>query len=96
MSNFEMREGQVFVFKNKDKDNPKALADGTMPNTQSWPPYKGRVMLNGKEMGIALWVKKDKNGQSFFSGKIEEFKMPDEVKKAAGVTQDDLNDDIPW
>ena len=101
MSKFELREDQVFIFKNEEKAAPKPLADGTIPNTENWPDYKGKLMQGGRERSIGLWLKRDKNGKMFFSGKIDDYKMPDAVKEAAGMASSPAPaipdiDDIPF
>ncbi len=53
-----MQEGQFTLFKNKK-------------TTNNAPEYTGEIMVNGKKMRLAAWVKEGKNGK-FFSGKMSE------------------------
>lgn len=58
MSNYTMQEGQFTLFKNNK-------------TTNNAPEYTGEIMVNGKKMRLAAWVKEGKNGK-FFSGKMSE------------------------
>jgi hypothetical protein len=58
MSNYTMQEGQFTLFKNTR-------------TTNNAPEYTGEIMVNGKKMRLAAWVKEGKSGK-FFSGKMSE------------------------
>jgi hypothetical protein len=58
MSNYQMQEGQFNLFKNNK-------------TTNNAPEYTGEIMVNGKKMRLAAWVKEGKSGK-FFSGKMSE------------------------
>jgi hypothetical protein len=58
MSNYTMQEGQFTLFKNTK-------------TTNNAPEYTGEIMVNGKKMRLAAWVKEGKSGK-FFSGKMSE------------------------
>jgi hypothetical protein len=62
MSNYQMQEGQFTLFKNNNVAN-------------NGPQYTGEIMVNGKKMRLAAWVKEGKNGK-FFSGKMSEPLQP--------------------
>ena len=70
-----MQEGQFTLFKNNK-------------TTNNAPEYTGEIMVNGKKMRLAAWVKEGKSGK-FFSGKMSE---PREAKQE--YTQD--NDGLPF
>jgi hypothetical protein len=70
-----MQEGQFTLFKNNK-------------TTNNAPEYTGEIMVNGKKMRLAAWVKEGKSGK-FFSGKMSE---PREAKQED--TQD--NDGLPF
>ena len=58
MSSYQMQEGQFTLFKNNK-------------TTNNAPEYTGEIMVNGKKMRLAAWVKEGKSGK-FFSGKMSE------------------------
>jgi hypothetical protein len=62
MSNYQMQEGQFTLFKNNKTAN-------------NAPEYTGEIMVNGKKMRLAAWVKEGKSGK-FFSGKMSEPLQP--------------------
>ena len=57
-----MQEGQFTLFKNNK-------------TTNNAPEYTGEIMVNGKKMRLAAWVKEGKSGK-FFSGKMSEPLQP--------------------
>jgi hypothetical protein len=76
MSNYQMQEGQFTLFRNKQ-------------TTNNSPEYTGEIMVNGKKMRLAAWVKEGKSGK-FFSGKMSE-----PLVKRDEVEQPD-NDGLPF
>jgi uncharacterized protein (DUF736 family) len=56
----ETRNNTGAIFKN---DNKKA---------ENHPDYKGKVLVNGKEMEVALWLKTSAKGVKFFSVSFSE------------------------
>jgi hypothetical protein len=55
----EQRDNSIVIFKNDRATSDKA------------PGYKGWGLYKGEPVEIALWLKTDKNGNKFFSGKIQ-------------------------
>lgn len=76
MSNYTMQEGQFTLFKNNK-------------TTNNAPEYTGEIMVNGKKMRLAAWVKEGKNGK-FFSGKMSEPREPQKQE------QQDSSGDLPF
>ena len=75
MEKFEQKDNQAAIFKNDKKGNDKA------------PDYRGKGMVNGKEVEMALWVKTSKAGQSYFSVSFKEpYQQP-----AKGIGNDSEN-----
>jgi hypothetical protein len=80
MSNYTMQEGQFTLFKNNK-------------TTNNAPEYTGEIMVNGKKMRLAAWVKEGKSGK-FFSGKMSE-----PLEKPSSRDQENGNDnsnDLPF
>ena len=59
MATFEMKEGQVMIFKNNKKQSEKH------------PDYNGKIMIEGKEKSFSLWIKEGKSGK-YISGKVND------------------------
>jgi len=78
MSNYQMQEGQFTLFKNNK-------------TTNNAPEYTGEIMVNGKKMRLAAWVKEGKSGK-FFSGKMSE---PLE-KPFSRDQENDNSNDLPF
>ena len=72
------------------KNNAGAIFKNTYKKTESQPDYKGKCMVNGKEMEIALWVKTSSNGNSYFSASFSE---PYVAPQTAPLVS---NDDLPF
>ena len=80
MSNYTMQEGQFSLFKNNK-------------TTNNAPEYTGEIMVNGKKMRLAAWVKEGKSGK-FFNGKMSE-----PLEKPSSRNQENGNDnsnDLPF
>jgi len=80
MSNYTMQEGQFTLFKNNK-------------TTNNAPEYTGEIMVNGKKMRLAAWVKEGKSGK-FFSGKMSE-----PLEKPSSRNQENNSDnsnDLPF
>lgn len=75
MSNYQMQEGQFTLFKNNKTAN-------------NAPEYTGEIMVNGKKMRLAAWVKEGKSGK-FFSGKMSE-------PREQSSSRDQENDALPF
>ena len=81
MPELNIDPGEILIFKNDKGDNPKR------------PGYRGELVTpDGQSLEVALWVRKsNKDGSSFFSGKVQE---PREEMPAPKQTTTD--DDIPF
>jgi len=80
MSNYTQKEGQGSLFKNTKK---------TLPNQ---PDGYGSIMINGKEMRVAAWIKQGKNG-SYYSLQLSESDKAESVKTN---NVQNHSDDLPF
>lgn len=82
---FEQKDNSFTLFENDKKGNEKA------------PTLKGKGMIGGKEVKIAVWKKTGKTGVEYWSGTIEEvLKIEPEPVKEEQPTQEVLDDSIPF
>lgn len=90
MSEYQMQDGDITIFKNKDKKEPKH------------PDYRGKMMVNGEIKDVALWVKESKKtGEKFFAGKhTEQYKKePSETNQQQKQQQTEskpIDDGLPF
>jgi hypothetical protein len=62
---FEMTDGQIMVFRNNKKEEKQ-------------PDYWGKLMLNGEEKRVALWLKVSNSGSKYMNGTISGYAPNDE------------------
>lgn len=85
---YEPKDGDIAIFKEKDKKNPKG------------PDWRGRALIDGKEKEIALWIKGDSG--TMLAGQIKPKFVPnykavqEAVQYASAPQRDDLEDSIPF
>ena len=77
----QVKEEQIILFTNKDKQNNQ-------------PDYKGKAMFNGVEMDISIWIKESPNGK-YLSGKVQKpyNKLKNEIESNTSQVQEE---DIPF
>lgn len=84
---YEKRENSGSAFKNRKKAQ------------ESHADYTGECLIDGQEYWINTWVKKDKNGNPWFSHSFRK-KQPRAEGQAPTKTQSkhdiELSDDIPF
>jgi len=59
---YEMKENQLMVFKNTKKE------EGSRQ-----PDYWGKVMIDGVEKRVSLWLEVSQAGKSYMSGRISDY-----------------------
>lgn len=72
------------------KNNAGAIFKNNYKKAESHPEYKGKCVVNGKEMEIALWVKDTKTGEKYFSASFSEPYVAQEPTSAPVTPNDDL------
>ena len=86
----EQRNNTGAIFKNENK------------KAENHPDYKGKVLVNDKEMEIALWVKTSAKGLKFFSVSFSEPYIKNDEPQINGTPKQptyvnlDANDDLPF
>ena len=79
-----MKPNTFSLFENDKKGNDKS------------PDYRGKGLIDGKEVRIAIWKRKSASGIEYLSGTIEEpFKPATEPAKEEPITEA-VADDIPF
>lgn len=56
----------------KQFDNSGAIFKNDNKKSDNHPDYKGKVIVNGKEMEVALWLKESSKGTKYFSCSFSE------------------------
>jgi uncharacterized protein (DUF736 family) len=86
MAEYQMKEDEINIFKNKDKKETKH------------PDFKGKIMIDGEVRDVALWVKESKKGEKYFSGKHSKpfKKQDDQEQKAQPAKNQQVDDDLPF
>lgn len=81
-----MKEKTFSLFENDKKGNDKA------------PDWRGKGMIDGKEVRIAIWKRKSASGVEYLSGSIEEPFKPAEQPQAEPEQkiEEAVADDIPF
>lgn len=80
---FEMKDNTFSLFENDKKGNEKA------------PNYKGKGLINGQEVKIAVWKRTGKTGVEYLSGVIEEPVKAEPVKEEEPA-KEVVDDTIPF
>ena len=74
------------------KNNTGSIFKNNYKQLANHPDYKGKCMVNGKEMDVALWVKDTKTGEKFFSASFSEPYVAPAQMESMPV----INDDLPF
>lgn len=80
----------------EQKNNTGAIFKNDKKTAENQPDYRGKMMVDGKEWEISLWVRESAAGNKYMSAAIKEpFVKPDE---SAPVTlkKDDSDDGMPF
>jgi len=83
---YQHKDGFGSLFRNRKKEK----------DTQ--PDMRGDCMIEGREMEIAGWTKKDKNGQKYLSLKIQDKREQQQegMQQARQAVEGFESDDIPF
>lgn len=78
----------------EQKNNSGAIFKNDKKTAENQPDYKGKGVVDGKEVQIALWLKESKTGTKYFSAAFSEpYVKPD---TAAPVQSSDDSDGLPF
>lgn len=81
---YELKNNTFSLFENDKKGNDKS------------PDWRGKGMVDGKEVRVAVWKRKSASGIEYLSGTIEEpFKPAAEPAKEESITEA-VADEIPF
>lgn len=76
------------------KNNSGAIFKNDKKTSKKSPDYNGKIVVDGKEKQIALWLKTSDKGVKYFSVAISEPYKKDAVSEVKGVSQPD--NDLPF
>lgn len=76
----------------EQKNNTGAIFKNDNKTTDKHPEYKGKVLVNNKEMEIALWIKTSAKGVKFFSVSFSEPFVKSELQNKPL----EINNDLPF
>lgn len=76
------------------KNNSGAIFKNDKRTTESHPHYKGKCVINGEELDVALWLKESKSGLKYFSASFTPPYRKDEAPIPAPTNEAD--DDLPF
>lgn len=80
-----MKEKTFSLFENDKKGNDKA------------PDWRGKGLIDGKEVRIAIWKRKSASGIEYLSGTIDEpFKPAEQPAEPEQKTEEAVADQIPF
>jgi hypothetical protein len=84
MSGYQQKEGDIVVYKVKEKRNEKG------------PDFTGKALINGEEKDVAFWIKGTSG--TMLAGTIKPKFKPnfDEARQAVKGTPTKFDDDLPW
>jgi uncharacterized protein (DUF736 family) len=85
---YEMKEKTFSLFENDKKGNDKS------------PDWRGKGLIDGKEVRIAIWKRKSASGIEYLSGTIEKNEKPAEIsttiEKPEQKIEEAVADQIPF
>lgn len=81
---YEIKDNTFSLFENDKKGNDKA------------PDWRGKGMVNGKEVRVAVWKRKSASGVEYLSGSIEEPFKPATEPAHEEPAKEAVTDEIPF
>ena len=80
------------------KDNTFSLFENDKRGNEKAPDYRGKGLIYGKEVRIAIWKRKSTSGIEYLSGSIEEPFKPAEQPQAVAEIKEEILDEsqIPF
>tara|TARA_Y100000114_G_C11579592_1_gene240400 strand:- start:69 stop:362 length:294 start_codon:yes stop_codon:yes gene_type:complete len=84
-SAYELKEGQINVFKNTRKE------EGSKQ-----PDYWGKVMVGGVEKRVSLWLNQSQNGNTYMGGQISDYEPQDESAPVQTAIETDVTNGAPF
>ena len=79
------------------KDNTFTLFDNDKKGNDKAPDFKGKGLVDGKEVKIAVWKRTGKTGVEYFSGVIEKNEKPAEISTTIEKPiEEATGDDLPF
>lgn len=82
----------------EQKNNTGAIFKNDKKTAENQPEYRGKMMVDGKEWEISLWVRESQaSGLKYFSAAIKEpYVKPTEAAAVQTSKQDESDDGMPF
>jgi uncharacterized protein (DUF736 family) len=85
------------INKMEQKNNTGAIFKNDKKTAENQPDYRGKMMVDGKEYEISLWVRESQAGNKYMSAAIKEpYVKPDESAPTQKPTSNDSDDGMPF
>lgn len=81
---YEIKNNTFSLFENDKKGNEKA------------PDLKGKGLVDGKEVKVAVWKRKSQSGVEYWSGVVEETVKQEVAQPVEEPKPEDVSDAIPF
>ena len=84
-SAYELKEGQINVFKNTRKE------EGS-----NQPDYWGKLMVGGVEKRISLWLNQSKSGNTYMGGTFSDYEPQNDSAPVQTAIETDVTNGAPF
>ena len=80
----------------EQKNNTGAIFKNDKKTAENQPDYRGKMMVDGKEWEISLWVRESAAGNKYMSAAIKEPYVKTDESAPVTPKKDDSDDGMPF